>query len=77
MVLTFFVSELDLDLKGLDSRACEGGLYDEVYCGNCLSLEYERALYLGKKIGKNFKRFFHRNFRMNLRFVPLCREHRR
>ena len=47
MLLTlFFVSELDLYLKGLDSRGCEGGLYDEVYCGNYLSLEYERDLYL-------------------------------
>ena len=50
MLLTLlFVSELDLDLKRLDSRGCEGGLYDEVYCGNCVSLEYERDLYLGRE----------------------------
>ena len=49
MVLSlFFLSELDLDLKGLDSRAWKGGLFDEVYCGNCLSLEYERDLYVGR-----------------------------
>ena len=49
VLVLFFVSELDLDLKGLDSRGWEGSLYDEVYCGNCLSLEYERDLNLGRE----------------------------
>ena len=48
MVLIFFlVSECDLDLKGLESLGLEGSLYDEVYCGNSLSVEYERDLHLG------------------------------
>ena len=47
VLILFFLSELDLDLKGLDSRAWKGGLYDEVYCGISLYLEFERDLYLG------------------------------
>ena len=46
MVFVFFlVSDCDLDLKSLGSLGLEGGRCAEVYCGNCLSLEYERDLY--------------------------------
>ena len=49
VLILFFVSELDLELKGLDSRGWEVGLFDEVFCGNCRSLEYERDLFLGRE----------------------------
>ena len=47
VLILFFVSELDLN--GVDSRGWEGGLYDEVYCENCPSLEYERDLSLRRE----------------------------
>ena len=49
IILFFFVTECDLDLKGLESHSREGGLYEEVFCGSDLSLEYERDLYLGRE----------------------------
>ena len=49
VLILFSVSELDLDLQGLDSCGLEGSLYHEVYCGNGLSLEYECDLYLGRE----------------------------
>ena len=45
-IILFLISECDLDLKGIESLGLEESLYDEVYYGNCLSLEYERDLYL-------------------------------
>ena len=44
LFILFFVSDCDLDLKGLESLGLEGDLYD-------LSLECERDLNLGRESG--------------------------
>ena len=47
--ILFCVLECDLDLNGLESLGLEGGLSDEVFCGNDLSPKYKRDLYLGRE----------------------------